>query len=277
MSRADRDERYFADDAETMVESQRWRWLIGIRYGVHQRLLSRHTAFTLMILGTHMNSEGGRCWPSQARLAEESGANRRTIRRHLDEAAAAGWLFRVRNAGSGQSWARYSYQATLPVAIDDILDDYLTQAPPPQEGRDTSAQASEDATTEFQGGGDRSAQPSADDDRRQTEGRDISSEGGVSRDQGGVPGVQKVGTQLGPMRSSLDIHSDIHLREGGFARPAFKDSQKKKNGSEIRAAAIRKHLSQGMTPEEVYRAAAGAIPLHEIKAEHEAMRAEDAA
>lgn len=266
MSRADRDERYFADDAETMVESQRWRWLIGIRYGVHKRLLSRHTAFTLMILGTHMNSDGGRCWPSQARLADESGANRRTIRRHLDEATAAGWLFRIRNAGSGQSWARYSYQATLPVGVDDVLDDYLTQAPPPQQGRDKSAQAFGVATTESQGGGDRSAQPSNNDDRRHTKGRDISSEGGVPGDQAGVPGVPKVGTQLGPMRSSIDLHSVLQKRGGGFARPSFKDSQKKKNGSEIRAAAIRKHLSQGMTPEEVYKAAAGAIAITEIEA-----------
>lgn len=262
MSSYDRDERYFADDAETMVESQRWRWLIGIRYGVHQRILSRHTAFTLMILGTHMNSEGGRCWPSQARLADESGANRRTIRRHLDEATAAGWLFRVRNAGSGQSWARYSYQATLPAEVDDILDDYLSKATPPQEGRDKSAQPLEGVTTEFQGGGDRSAQPSAPEDPRNAEGRDISDEGGVSRDQGRVSGVQKVGTQLGPMRSSLDLHKDIHLGERAASPPAPVKIPEKKIS--IQEVAIRKRLSQGMTIEEVYQAAAGAIPLHEI-------------
>ena len=247
MARHDRDERYFADDAEQMVESTRWRWLVGIRYGVHHRILSRHTAFTLMILGTHMNSEGGRCWPSQARLAEESGAHRRTIRRHLEEAAAAGWLFRVRHAGSGQSWAKYSYQATLPADVDDILDDYLSKAPALREDRDKSAQPFEGTPTEFQGGGDRSAQPSAPEDPRNAEGRDISDEGGVSRDQGRVSGVQKVGTQLGPMRSSLDIHSDIQKREGCVAAPAISPNGSSSNSS-VRIDAVDRirHLRQAM-------------------------------
>jgi DNA-binding transcriptional MocR family regulator len=216
MARHDRSERYFADDAGQMVESARWRWLVGIRYGVHRKILGRNVAFTLMMLGTHMSAEGGRCWPSQALLAEESNANRRTIRRHLEQAAAEGWIFRVRRAGAGQAWAQYSYQATLPVAVDDALDDYLKGRPEAEEGGDNKPQPSlaESSPSDTHG---RVAVVAA---HRAPEGGDISDEGGDIFDKGWVPPRQKDGTQLGPMRCSRDIHSDVQEREGCTAAPS---------------------------------------------------------
>lgn len=50
---------------------------------------TRHVALTLSL---HMSELGDSCYPSQSRLAEETGLARRTVNRHLSKLDGDGWL-----------------------------------------------------------------------------------------------------------------------------------------------------------------------------------------
>jgi DNA-binding transcriptional MocR family regulator len=72
---------------------------------------SRHVALTLSL---HMNERGGSCFPSFQTLAAETGLNYDTVRNHVRELAAAGWLVKEtirRGAGRG---TRTEFTATIP-------------------------------------------------------------------------------------------------------------------------------------------------------------------
>jgi hypothetical protein len=72
---------------------------------------SRHVALTLSL---HMNELGGSCFPSFQTLAAETGLNYDTVRNHVRELAAAGWLVKEtirRGAGRG---TRTEFTATIP-------------------------------------------------------------------------------------------------------------------------------------------------------------------
>lgn len=63
-----------------------------------------------LTLSLHMSERGDSCWPCLKTIANESGLNRRTVTRALDELENLGWL--VRERGGGVVSTRYS--ATTP-------------------------------------------------------------------------------------------------------------------------------------------------------------------
>lgn len=74
------------------------------------------TRIVLMALQTFMDSDGGRCYPSQPRIAERAGVSLRTAKEHLELAYADGWVQRwYRKPGSPRGG--YAYRATLPDSV----------------------------------------------------------------------------------------------------------------------------------------------------------------
>lgn len=72
------------------------------------------TRFVLLALGSHMNEQGGSCFPSTELLAKETRLSKRVVMRHIQFAVAEGWLERTEEMGYGKGWARADYQATIP-------------------------------------------------------------------------------------------------------------------------------------------------------------------
>lgn len=91
-----------------------YRWRMAVqRSDLHAT--SRNVAWTL---STHMNREGGSCWPSINRVARESGLSRRTVQRHVVLLEVEGWL-RVERSKGGQN-ATHRYQATFPPGLNGV-------------------------------------------------------------------------------------------------------------------------------------------------------------
>ncbi len=64
-----------------------------------------------------MDNDTGGCFVSQEKLALGSGCTRATVRRHLRQVEADGWLKTWRHGGEGQSWAMTHYQAVIPPGL----------------------------------------------------------------------------------------------------------------------------------------------------------------
>lgn len=52
--------------------------------------------YTLVILSTYVNTEW-KCWPSMDTLAERTGANRKTIQRHINYLVESGLITRTKS------------------------------------------------------------------------------------------------------------------------------------------------------------------------------------
>jgi hypothetical protein len=61
-----------------------------------------------------MDENGGSCFPSTRKLAEETGLSERTICTHLEIAENEGWIKKMQQGLTGQRWKRHSYQALIP-------------------------------------------------------------------------------------------------------------------------------------------------------------------
>lgn len=218
MTGRDHDQFGLADDHGHLVESTRHRWLIGVRYGVHSKRLSPRVAFTLLMLGTYMNADGGRCWPSQARLALECNAGERTVRRHLEEAERLGWICRRRRMGAGQAWAITSYQASLPADVNDHLDEYMKTASL-LEGAAKLAGPSPPSAGLQQEGAANLAGACGQVPGTTPEGAAISSEGPATGDKGAAISSTRCGQAGGRLDIHRDSHRDTQEREGGCAAP----------------------------------------------------------
>ena len=66
----------------------------------------------LLTLALYMDRRG-RCFPSVARLVEDTGLCKSTVIKYLRQAAREGWL-RVEKLGRGPNWSRHQYQALMP-------------------------------------------------------------------------------------------------------------------------------------------------------------------
>jgi helix-turn-helix protein len=89
---------------------------------------------TLYTLGTFMDRDGF-AYPGQATLAKGARASVRTIRRHIDQAQALGWIGVSLAGNSGQAWRHYAYRCCIP---DDVFldekDDALADVVASQHG-----------------------------------------------------------------------------------------------------------------------------------------------
>ncbi len=74
------------------------------------------TRLVLLVLASHMDLDGGSCFPSVRTLIGETGLSNRSVLDHLKLAADAGWIERL-ESGTGQGWKRHAYQAEVPVRL----------------------------------------------------------------------------------------------------------------------------------------------------------------
>lgn len=244
-----------------------WLWRIMIaRHAPHDMALKA----TLWALATFLDADGDG-WATQAQIAAAAGATERTVRKKLHEASLQHWVGMMPRGVEGRRFKTYAFRACIPEHIE--LDDRF------QELADCSSATFGDVGPEWLRGSYFRQRPETRSGHEQrlgmaqvTPDRKLVHERPEShdtQDRNDVPERPEGGSDT--VTSSVP-HTCFPLA-GALSRTAREKKPKEK--SEMRKAGIRKHLSQGMTPEEVYKAAAGAIPLHEIQAEHEAMRAEE--
>jgi hypothetical protein len=107
-------------DEQEMVGKYRWLDLVCSQAGPAPTV--RHI---LMVIGKHMDTGGGNCFPSTRRLAMETGLRRETVMRCLQMAEADGWIVRRTRGHGGQGWKRHLYLPAIPanvVSQDNHLD-----------------------------------------------------------------------------------------------------------------------------------------------------------
>ena len=96
-----------------------WRWAISSECGP-KLATDRHVALTLSL---HMSSEGLGAWPSQSKLAVETGLTARTVREALKRLLADRWLTRVTRKpprGRGTEGMGFQYSARLALKLANL-------------------------------------------------------------------------------------------------------------------------------------------------------------
>lgn len=75
---------------------------------------SSTTRLVLLVLFTHMNSDGGSCYPTIVQIAEEAALSEKAVKQHLKQAGEDGWVEIYEHQGAGQAWRNHGYLARLP-------------------------------------------------------------------------------------------------------------------------------------------------------------------
>jgi hypothetical protein len=104
------------------------------QYAIIQAKLESTTKLVCLTIGCHMAMDGSGCFPSYARIAEESGLNRITVIRHVQKAADAGLLsveerFVVGASGHTENTSN-QYRATMPMVVAQGYHPSCTEQPP---------------------------------------------------------------------------------------------------------------------------------------------------
>src|SRR5262249_3584922 len=116
-----------------------WTWRRALRdHGPAQHGL----LVTLYTLGTYMNDDG-LAYPGQDTLARGAHASVRTIRRHMKEAEALGWVHIELSGRTGQGWRHYVYRSVVPDHVplegkDRVLADLAADECRVPQGTDTA-------------------------------------------------------------------------------------------------------------------------------------------
>ena len=87
-----------------------YRWLDA----VVESDLESSTRFVLWVISRHMDKNGDDCYPSQERLARETGMARRSVWTHIQKAVAKGWLKVSERGLKGQAWKTHQYEMHYP-------------------------------------------------------------------------------------------------------------------------------------------------------------------
>jgi Helix-turn-helix domain len=163
----------------------------------------------------------GFAWPSQPTLAKAARVSDRTVRRHIEQAVALGWLSVDLAGHTGQGWRRHAYRCAIPdqLAVDDkdeeLADVYSSKLGDvdPIEGADmmVSSPSAERADITVSSPSLQHAETCG---HPAQEGADISSEGADAGDQ-------NVRTQLCPTISSSELlNLNSHRSEAQLAQRA---------------------------------------------------------
>ena len=92
---------------------------------------SSTTRLVLLVLASHMDLDGGSCFPSVRTLVRETGLSNRSVVVHLALADKDGWIERT-ESGTDQGWKRHIYQAVFPARLEPERG--AADAPPFGEG-----------------------------------------------------------------------------------------------------------------------------------------------
>jgi hypothetical protein len=82
---------------------------------------SSTTRYVMLALSTHMDLDGGSCYPSVRRLAIETAISRRAIMEHIGIAVENGWIERKSRILKDKGWKRNAYQAVIPKHIAKVV------------------------------------------------------------------------------------------------------------------------------------------------------------
>lgn len=101
------------------IECDRWNWcrIVASEHGP----ASSTTRHVLLTLALHMNEHGQGAWPSQKKLATESGLSERTVREHLALAEAQSWIAVHQRRRPQQAWFVHEYVATIPAELESLV------------------------------------------------------------------------------------------------------------------------------------------------------------
>lgn len=101
------------------IECDRWNWcrIVSSEHGP----ASSTTRHVLLTLALHMNEHGRNAWPSQQKLATESGLGERTVREHLGIAEAQFWIAVYQRRRPQQAWFVHEYVATIPAELESLV------------------------------------------------------------------------------------------------------------------------------------------------------------
>lgn len=103
------------DDKRSFV--QRWRQGIADK----QVRISPITRLVLHTIGTHMNADGGSCYPSIKRIARESGLAPSTVAEHLRIAGKDGWVRKIKRWRDDGGVSSNKYYARFPDWLAPLL------------------------------------------------------------------------------------------------------------------------------------------------------------
>lgn len=78
------------------------------------------TRHVLLTLACHMNDAGESCYPSIARLCDETGLSKQTVITHLQTAEESGWISTEKHGFKGQRWARNEYKIAWPKVVKEV-------------------------------------------------------------------------------------------------------------------------------------------------------------
>ena len=103
--------------------------VIAWRDAVRDALLPPTTKLIAMILSTHMNGDGGSCYPGTKSLMAETGLKRTAVYEHLAELEREGWLRSEKRSGRGGPRA---YEGTFPDDLSAVADSSTRRTVPPE-------------------------------------------------------------------------------------------------------------------------------------------------
>ena len=75
-----------------------------------------HTKLVLMVLACHMDSQGGKCYPSQNTVALLASLSRKAAGQHLRLAEKSGWVKCRFRKIAGSKWASKEYEMAYPAS-----------------------------------------------------------------------------------------------------------------------------------------------------------------
>jgi hypothetical protein len=118
-----------------MTDGRTWSW----RHAVLKSALPPTTRHVLLTISCFMNDVGGGCYPTQEQLAEASGLSARAVRKHIDDAVAAGWLVKREHGFRGQKWRNHEYEAAWPTQDADQRNQHVDEGEEPRSARISEA------------------------------------------------------------------------------------------------------------------------------------------
>ena len=96
---------------------------------------SSTTRYMLLMLSTHMNTDGRSCFPSTATLADETQLSERAVCTHLFKAEQGGWIEKRPLGTKGKGWRRHEYKPLIPIkALNNVQQEAIEGTEPRSEG-----------------------------------------------------------------------------------------------------------------------------------------------
>lgn len=81
------------------------------------------TRHILHVMSSHMDLNGGSCYPSITRIAKMTGYSRPCVSKHIKLAVKQGWLKKEKRKSMNNAWKRNIYHAVTPENIPGVVNE----------------------------------------------------------------------------------------------------------------------------------------------------------